>query len=642
MPTLEWIGKDKVINHHLEVPFRVLDRQYSFDEAGRHVEDNGSGNMIIKGDNLEALKALLPRYEGKVKCVYIDPPYNTGIENWAYNDNVNDPKIKKWLGKVVDREDLSRHDKWLCMMYPRLKLLYRLLAEDGAIFISIDNNEQTNLKLICDEIFGANCFVTNIVWQRTYSPRNDSKGIPSETDWILVYGKTPGWTPQKLSRTEDMDARYASPDNDPRPWTSGDASAPGAATHPGMVYAVQHPLTGVMLYPTNGRHWSNGQPQMLEIMNKWADYELKPIDDFEQRLQICGTSPDSVPRSIDAIVLKRPFHEVKDDAVCRYQKGCWPELFFTGNGHGGIRFKRYLDEMDGRIVTNLWPYSETGHTDEATKELKAIFGGKSPFETPKPSRLIDRVLEIATDPDSLILDSFAGTGTTAHAVLSRNKKDGGRRRFILVEMEDYAEATTAERVKRIIGGYEYEGKQETEIFSKKLTVSALKNGAELLSEAQAAIETHKDEFDKIGNPTIKDSTLKVIGTKIFKERMDGLGGDFSFYELGQPLLIDGENLNEEVGVEKIREYVWFTETKQAFAEPAEKDNPAFLGIHAGTGYYFHYIRERATVLDHAFLSTVGNRVPGYVIYADLNALSPEELKQFGITFKKIPRDIAKL
>ena len=317
-------------------------------------------------------------------------------------------------------------------------------------------------------------------------------------------------------------------------------------------------------------------------------------------------------------------------------------MYFTSKGEGGIRCKRHLDKTKGRLITNYWPYSETGHTDEATKELKAIFGGKSPFETPKPSRLIDRVLEIATDPDSLILDSFAGTGTTAHAVLSRNKKDGGRRRFILVEMEDYAEATTAERVKRVIGGYEYEGKQETEIFSKKLTVSALKNGAELLSEAQAAIETNKDEFDKIGNPTIKDNTLKVVGTKIFKERMDGLGGDFSFYELGQPLLIDGENLNEEVGVEKIREYVWFTETKQAFAEPAEKDNPAFLGIYADTGYYFHYIRERATVLDHAFLSTVGNRASGYVIYADLNTLSPEELKQFGITFKKIPRDIAKL
>ena len=152
MPTLEWIGKDKVVNHHQEVPYRVLERQYSYDEAGQHVKDNGSENMVIHGDNLEALKALLPRYEGKVKCIYIDPPYNTGNEGWVYNDNVNDPKIKKWLGEVVGKEgeDLSRHDKWLCMMYPRLKLLQRLLAGDGAIFISIDDTEYANLKLICD------------------------------------------------------------------------------------------------------------------------------------------------------------------------------------------------------------------------------------------------------------------------------------------------------------------------------------------------------------------------------------------------------------------------------------------------------------------------------------------------------------
>ena len=157
MPTLEWIGKDKVINHHLEVPFRVLDRKYSYDETGQHAEDNGSENMIIKGDNLEALKALHPRYEGKIKCIYIDPPYNTGNEKWVYNDNVNDPKIKKWLGEVVgtEGEDLSRHDKWLCMMYPRLRLLQRLLREDGCLVISISYHELQNLVALCKEIFAA-------------------------------------------------------------------------------------------------------------------------------------------------------------------------------------------------------------------------------------------------------------------------------------------------------------------------------------------------------------------------------------------------------------------------------------------------------------------------------------------------------
>lgn len=187
MPILDWIGKEKVINHHMEVPFRVLEPSYTYGED--------SGNMIIHGDNLSALKSLLPRYEGKIRCIYIDPPYNTGNEGWVYNDNVNDPRIRKWLGEIVgtEGEDLSRHDKWLCMMYPRLKLLHRLLADDGVIFISIDDNEYVNLKMICDEIFGIDCFVSNISWQRTYSTRNDSKGIVNEVEHILVYSKIKDW-----------------------------------------------------------------------------------------------------------------------------------------------------------------------------------------------------------------------------------------------------------------------------------------------------------------------------------------------------------------------------------------------------------------------------------------------------------------
>ena len=191
MPTLEWIGKDKVVNHHQEVPYRVLERQYSYDEAGQHAEDNGSENMIIHGDNLEALKALLPRYEGKVKCIYIDPPYNTGNEGWVYNDNVNDPKIKKWLGEVVGKEgeDLSRHDKWLCMMYPRLKLLQRLLAKDGIIFVSIDDNEESNLKAICAEIFGARNYITSFIWRKVDSPNDNKVAITPDHEYVIAYAK---------------------------------------------------------------------------------------------------------------------------------------------------------------------------------------------------------------------------------------------------------------------------------------------------------------------------------------------------------------------------------------------------------------------------------------------------------------------
>ena len=192
MPTLDWIGKDKVINHHLDVPYRVLERQYSYDENGKHTEDNGSENMIIHGDNLSALKSLLPQYEGRIKCIYIDPPYNTGNENWVYNDNVNDPRIKKWLGEVVGKEgeDLSRHDKWLCMMYPRLKLLYRLLSNDGTIFVSLDYHEQPFLRMLLDEIFGSINFVSEIACVNKPSGRSDDKYIATAHESIIIYRKS--------------------------------------------------------------------------------------------------------------------------------------------------------------------------------------------------------------------------------------------------------------------------------------------------------------------------------------------------------------------------------------------------------------------------------------------------------------------
>ena len=225
MPTLEWIGKEKVINHHQEVPFRVLERQYSFDENGQHTEDNGSENMIIHGDNLEALKSLLPRYEGRVKCIYIDPPYNTGNENWVYNDNVNDPKIKKWLGEVVGKEgeDLTRHDKWLCMMYPRLKLLQKLLAEDGVIFVSIDDIEVTYLRLIMDEIFGKTSFIAQLIWKgRQNKDNRNVTNVSIDHEYVLCYGT-------KLRGCKRKEEQYKNPDNDPRgPWTS--ANMVGLAT----------------------------------------------------------------------------------------------------------------------------------------------------------------------------------------------------------------------------------------------------------------------------------------------------------------------------------------------------------------------------------------------------------------------------
>ncbi len=583
MPTLEWIGKEKVINHHIDVPYRVLNRVYSYDLNGRHSEDNGSENKIIHGDNLEALKSLLPEYAGKIKCIYIDPPYNTGNEGWVYNDNVNDSKIKKWLGEVVGKEgeDLSRHDKWLCMMYPRLRLLHKLLAEDGVIFISIDNNEMFNLKLLCDEIFGSNYFVNSISWQRTYSMRNDSKGIPSEVEYILVYSKRADWNPKKLPRTEELDSKYKNPDNDEKgAWQNTSAFAPGGASHQGMVYAIQHPFTGKMLYPTMDAHWRYSQEAMLEYMNGWTSYCLVDLQDDDERAKVCGLEASAVRKGVQAIVLEKPLKVAQLEAKEVYERGNWPRFYFTGGGKGGIRRKTYLDKVGGMPATNLWQFSDVGHTDEAAKTLRAIFNGRAAFDTPKPYRLVERILQIAADEDSIILDSFAGSGTTAHAVLNMNKADGGNRKFILIEMEDYADSITAERVKRVIHGY---------------------------GDGKSAVE--------------------------------GTGGDFCFYELGERLMLDNGALNPDMDMQNIRNYIWYTETKKFLPDMEQDDNQYFLAADGDMAYYFYYEKDAVTTLDRTFLRTIKTKAESYIIYADQCAVSDKELQKHNITFKKIPRDI---
>lgn len=529
MPTLEWIGKEKVVNHHLEVPYRVLERQYSFDKNSRHDEDNGSENKIIHGDNLEALKALLPQYEGRVKCIYIDPPYNTGNEGWVYNDNVNDPHIREWLNKTVGKEgeDLSRHDKWLCMMYPRLKLLQKLLAEDGAIFISIDDAEFYNLRMICNEIFGEHNFITTVIWRKNFSPKSTAKHFSEDHDYILVFAKNADtWIPHKMPRTEKQNKAYKNPDNDPRgPWTSGDLAARNYYSK--GLYSITTPAGTTISGPPAGSFWRFSEERFLELVR-------------ENRIW-WGKGGDGVPR-----------------------------------------LKRYLSDVtDGIVPQTYWPYEEVGHTQDAKKEIKSVFSGEMPFDTPKPVRLIERILQIASDPDSIILDSFAGSGTTAHAVLNRNKADGGHRKFILVEMGDYADSITAERVKRVIHGY---------------------------GEGKNAVE--------------------------------GTGGNFSFYELGEPLMV-GDVLNENVGVDKIREYVYFTDTKTQLSE-VHPDEPYFMGIHVNSAYYFYYEKQSVTTLNRQFLHTVKTKADAYVIYADLCTLGEAELEKYHITFKKIPRDITKL
>lgn len=480
MPTLEWIGKSKVINHHQDVPFRVLERKYSFDENGQHDEDNGSENMIIRGDNLEALKALLPRYEGRVKCIYIDPPYNTGNEGWVYNDNVNDPKIKKWLGKVVGKEgeDLTRHDKWLCMMYPRLKILHKLLANDGIIAVSINDNELFNLGAIMNEIFGSFNRLACAPLRSEPSGGKDKTVLRTGHEYILFY-------------------------------TKGDVSN----------LCKEEKSTGELNLKDKKGAYRKGRE-----LRKW------------------GATSDRADRPNLWFGIKTPSGEIAYPYKNDGSEGYW-------------RWSR-----DNAGMVNILKDPESAHWEY------------SPY---------DEGVTVNGDENAIILDSFAGSGTTAHAVLNMNKDDGGHRKFILVEMMDYADSITAERVKRVIKGY---------------------------GEGKNAVE--------------------------------GTGGNFSFYDLGEPLLV-GDCLNEAVAPEKIREYIWFMETKQPYAPPSG-GNPYYLGKHNSTDYYFYYEPQRVTVLDYAFLSTITEKADGTVIYADRCSISGDKLAKMGVTFKKIPRDISRL
>ena len=551
MPELNWVGKDKVITHHLDVPYRVLERQYSYDETGQHAEDNGSENMIIHGDNLEALKALLPKYEGKVDCIYIDPPYNTGNEGWVYNDAVNDPRMKKWLGEVVGKEgeDLSRHDKWLCMMYPRLRLLHRLLAPTGVIFISIDDNEVANLTLICDEIFGSSNRVAGVCVGNNQKGRSDAKYFASAHEYLLVYRKTSELKLGGFEPGDHITSRYRKKDPDGRLWREIDLRKTGSNSRredrPNMFFPI---------------YWNREHESASVEYSKGSIPIFPMMSENEEGRWRWGV--ESVEGNSDKLFAR----------------------YMPSKKQWSIFEKDYLDSRDPVTPTTLW-LDKAVNSERGSEMLAWIFAKRGVFDYPKPVGYLEMILGLVIPENALILDSFAGAGSSAHAVLNLNKADQQDRKFILIELGDYADSITAERVKRVIDGYG-SGKTATE----------------------------------------------------------GTGGSFSFYELGAPLFVDGD-LNPEVPLGRVREYIWFTETGEAHQPGEPLPHPDFLGRSAaGVSYFFAFDSGAPTVLDRNYLATIPAEcgAESYVIYADTCVLSDHELARHSITFKKIPRDITRL
>ena len=543
MPTLDFKGKQHIYAHHLTVPYRPIEP----DETRSCNPSGTDDNLIIHGDNLHALKALLPRYANRIKCIYIDPPYNTGNEEWVYNDNVNSPLMQKWLEEngPVDNEDLERHDKWLCLMWPRLHLLHELLADDGVIFISIDDNEQHHLRLLMDEIFGEANFLADIIWQHRYGRSNNAKLFSNQREHIIAYRKSDAVSHIRVKRDEKLNETYSNPDDDPRgSWVSSSYVNPAMKEQrPNLVYPVVNPHTGAKVnHPTHA--WKYSQ----------STYEK----------------------------------HVREN-----------RLWWGVNGNLRYpRLKNFLSDSKekGIVPIDLMLADIAGTTDEGTKQLQAIFQSTAlEFNNPKPTKLIENLIEIAegasSNADAIILDSFAGSGTTAQAVLSLNQEDNGNRKFILVECEDYADTLTAERVRRVINGV----------------------------------------------PNAKDESLR-----------EGLGGSFTYCTLGKPIEIEGMLTGEALPpYESLAAHLLYTTTGVSVG--ASELEPTDDGLFHGDDkqdYYMLYKPDLEYLLSNESMLNLERAERIYnascqngkkaIVYGPGKYMPQKMLTEMGITFCQLP------
>lgn len=532
MPELTWIGKEAVVRHHAEVPFRLLEEvpNLSCPPANSDTE-----NLIVQGDNLVALKALLPRYAGQVKCIYIDPPYNTGNEGWVYNDAVNSPEIRQWLGKTVGKEaeDLSRHDKWLCMMYPRLVLLRQFLSQDGVVLVSIDEVEQHALKLLLDEIFGKANALGTIVWNTRNTDNRIKTHLSPDHEYILAYGKAAGARIE--GRIIDR-GDFKNPDNDPRgPYVTDPLTGKATAeARPNLhAYNMVQPGTNNVWEPDPAYGWITdeaGYRKLLEESRIW-----------------------------------------------------WPPNPKTGKP----RKKRFLSETKVRMpASSFWTEFKTF---SGARELDDILGERV-FAFPKPVPVIQRVIDYCSPPGSIVLDSFAGSGTTAHAVLKQNAEDAGNRKFILVEMDEkIARDITVERVRRVAQGY--------------------KNAK--------------------------------------GEDVPGLGGGFQFAHLGKPLFDETGAIRTDVKFPELAEFVFFKETGRPLSKSKQGQRyTPLLGRHDGRAVYLLFngiLGDRSIDGGNVLTGPVLSQLPPHdgpkVIYAAACRLGRARLSSESITFKQTPYDL---
>jgi adenine-specific DNA-methyltransferase len=605
MPEIVFKGKEYVYNHHLTVPYRPL---VVHADKGVGAPDLG-GNLVIHGDNLAALKSLLPRYAGQVDLVFIDPPYNTGNEGWCYSDNVNSPIMKEWLStNPVDAEDLLRHDKWLCMMWPRLTLLRELLSPSGVIAICIDSNEFHRLHAACDELFSEGSFVGTVVWRTRNTDNRVVSKLSEDHEYVLLFSNARRVQGRVIDRSD-----FRNPDSDPRgPYVTDPLTGKAKADkRPNLHHTIANRLTGDVYPPDPDLGWITDAPGFEALL---ADERI-----------------------------------------------VWP----PDPKSGKPRKKRFLSETAERMPeSTFWSDFKgvSGYDD-----LDRMFGERR-FDFPKPIQVVERVLDLCAPKDALILDSFAGSGTTAHAVLKANAKDGGTRRFILVEGEDYADTLTAERVRRAIGGYAWVGTQRETLLEQNITFTQLKKADALLAQVEAIKareglpgagegdladqgRTAARRFDHI-EAKVTDGVLRVEGVRKVSERAPGLGGCFTYCTLGEPLslekMLSGEHLPDWGA---LGEWLFHTATGATLPPRPDDAPPWYLGRAQNRHVWLLYRPELAWLKSPEAALTLslaerlaawraqadagGTRL-GHLVFAPAKYLSNRQLRDHGIDFAALP------
>ena len=560
MPRLHFKGRNLVENHHLTVPFHEL---RAVPSRGLSETPSLHDNLVLHGDNLAALKALQPTLYRQVKCIYIDPPYNTGKEGWAYNDRVNSPMMRNWLGKTVDRDDLTRHDKWCCMMMPRLKLLRELLRDDGVIFVSTDDNEVHHLRTLMDEVLGEENFVGKVIWHG--STDNNPTNIATEHEYIVCYA----------ANKEELEEEWKSARFEPK----AVLQSIGAE----LIEAHPDPDQRQRAYSL----WLKEHRSQLKPLDRYKFIDDAGVFTGSQSVHNPGREGYryDVLHPVTGEPCREPLMGYRFPESTMTRLLAEDRVIFGKDESKIIELKAHVDDYQAKLGSVVQGIDSR----RGPNELRSLFP-ENPriFKNPKPSTLIRELLSFATDDDSIVLDSFAGSGTTAHAVLALNKQDGGNRRFVLIECEDYADTLTAERVRRVAQGV----------------------------------------------PDAKDEGLR-----------EGTGGAFSYFELGGPMreesLLDAGELPT---YEALAGYIFFTATGEEL-RPREMDRSRWLiGSTASTDVFLVYEpdaeRLKVLALDLAFAKALppanGRK---RVVFAPTKYLDECFLNQYEVEFCQLPFEI---